>query len=310
MRLVDGWREHWLAPAPLERLALFRIVVAAVALAAFAPEAWRVHAEAEAFAQSPTASAWRPLESLTLLGGAAPSPVVVLLVGCGGGAALACACAGLASRSSAFLGALAHVWLTSAAYSFGRVHHDEVALTFALLALPLSPCGAVLSVDAWLARRRGDHGLVGVVARGAAIPMRLTQWTIAIGYAAAGGAKLVSGGWAWLDGWTLMSAFVEADLPLGRALAAHLWLCRALSIAVIALQVGFPLVLRFPAAACVFLPSAWCFHVVSWFALGTGSYATLWSLYVAFLPLERLSEARRRRVPSGAPREAPQLAQR
>jgi hypothetical protein len=287
---VERWLASWFAPASLARLAIFRIGVASIALVDVVPTTRAVLAESRGFATVPSADAWRPIELLALFGGERPAASTLLAVGVVAVLALSAAFVGVFSRTACLVGALAHTWLEAVSYSYGRVHHDEVALTFALLCLPLAPCGAVLSFDAWFARRRGRAtAQIDASARHAALPLRMTQLTIAIGYAAAGGSKLASSGVEWLNGWTLMSSFVHADFALGRALGSNLLLCRVLSWSVVLLQLGFPLVLWRPRLARFFLPAMLAFHLVSWFTLGTGSYATLWLLYIAFLPLERLA---------------------
>jgi hypothetical protein len=287
VRLLERWRAFWFAETPLVRLALFRIVVLALALADLIAYSHTALGDAQAVANGVQSKVWRPIYAFELLGlapidlGAARLVYACALVATGAGLV------GAATRLALPLAALASLYWTGLVYSFGKPHHDKVALAFALLALACSPCGARLSLDAWLWRRRG-RAPGPETSPFAGLPLRVTQVTIALGYCAAGLTKLARAGLEWANGYTLMATMMKYDNLASAWLSSHLELCRATSIVTLLTQATFPVVLVWPAARWYYLPASVAFHLATWWTMDTGPYITLWLLLVAFLPLERV----------------------
>lgn len=282
----------WLGPAPLTRLAVFRILILgllALDLHASAPRAFLHAASVDAGGPAP----WNPIFLFELLGieplgtDAAWMLYRVGLLSCLLGAL------GLFSRASTLVAFLVSLFWTAYVYSQGKAHHDKVALTFALSALPLAPSGARLSLDAWLARvrrvRRGaDPFEVTVLGDFAALPLQLTRWTAALGYFFAGASKLYLSGLDWTNGYSLMAIMMHHDNTWSAALSRSPELCRWMSLAVLLFQVSFPLALFSVRARWLYLPAAVGFHLGTWQTMDTGPYMTLWFTLIAFLPLERI----------------------
>ena len=201
--------------------------------------------------------------------------------------ALGAGLVGLFTRVAAPLAALSSLYWTGLVYSFGKPHHDKVALAFALLALAFSPCGARLSVDAWLRRRRTGTRPPRT-SPFAGLPMRVTQITIALGYCASGLTKLSIAGWDWTNGYTLMATMMKYDNVASSWLSQSVLFCRVASTVTLLTQATFPLVFVWPASRWYYLPMSVVFHLTTWWAMDTGPYITLWLLLVAFLPLERV----------------------
>jgi predicted DCC family thiol-disulfide oxidoreductase YuxK len=206
---------------------------------------------------------------------------------------------GLLSRLSCAIGLLLFLYWTGLAYSFGKPHHDKIALTFALLALPLSPLGARLSLDALIARvrragRGADPAAMPETSRFAGFPILLTQITIALGYFLAGASKLWLGGLDWMNGYTLQGIVMEHDNTWSAFFAQSRLLCRANSVGLVLTQTCFPLVFVWRPLLWYFVPAATLFHLITWKTMDTGPYMRLWLTMAAFLPLEQVPAILRR----------------
>lgn len=284
--LAARWNAYWYTPAPLARLALFRIVVSVLAMAEVLGYARVALTDASAFEAGTGTRVWTPIYAFEALGieplgaSAARNVLIAALI------ALGASALGLFTRVSTLAGAALTLFWIGLVYSFGKVHHDKVAFAFALLALAFAPCGARWSLDALLARRRGRP--VERDSQYAATALRFVQVTLAIGYCAAGLSKLLIGGVDWLNGYTLMGIVMSYDNVAARYLCSSVELCQVASIVTVATEALFPLVLFFPALRWFFLPSVVAFHVATWWTMDTGPYMSLWLLLVAFLPLERV----------------------
>ena len=93
-------------------------------------------------------------------------------------------------------------------YSQGQPHHDCIALVLGLFALPFAPVGARLSLDAVIAARLRKLPPLDT-APWAALPLRFTQCTAALGYFFAGASKLAIGGLTWLNGYSLQAIMLH-----------------------------------------------------------------------------------------------------
>lgn len=227
---------------------------------------------------------WTPLLFVQLLGiepvGTAAANALLL----GGTTALLAGMLGIASRLACALGAVAFFWTTGLAYSFGKPHHDKVALAFGLLALPFAPVGAAGSLDAWWRRRRRQSLPSSVPG----LPIALVQFTLAVGYGGAGLAKLLLGGPEWFNGYTLQGIMLGHDGPWSRAFASSVRLSQLQSLGVVLTQAAFPLVFVWPWTRWFFLPAATAFHLLTWQTMDTGPYMRVWLLLWVFVPLEQV----------------------
>lgn len=286
-RTAGAWNRFWFAETPLARLAAWRILLVYLCFHDFWAYSYMIWRNAD----SPGAS-WRPLYIFEVLG---VGPVdlataqVLFVVFC-----VACVFAwiGLFTRTACFVMGLLALYWTAQVYSFGKAHHDKVAFAFALMALPLAPCGARFSVDAWLrTRRRRARGLPDYESEThplAGFPLRVTQVSIAFGYFFSGMSKLVLIGPSWANGWTLQGIMVSFDGEYTHLLVPSVTMCLVLSVLTLVVQTAFPLVFFWKASRWFFLPIAAGFHIVAWKTMETGPYMTLWLLLLCFLPLEKL----------------------
>jgi hypothetical protein len=287
--LAERWSRFWFPEdASLVRLGAFRIGVMGLCLMdviAYGSTALR---NAAAVSAGTIERPWRPIYLFEVLGfepiGHDTAQLVyVLALG-----ACALGMLGVASRVTCAIAGVLVLYWTGLAYSFGKVHHEKVALAFTVLALPLAPVGARLSIDALLRRLRGAPLSAPTTSPLAALPLRLCMVSIAIGYSASGLTKLAIAGPGWANGYSLMAHLMHYHNAWSEALCQSAAWCRLMSVVTLACQAGFPLVLLVPATRWVLLPAAVGFHVTTWFAMDTGPYMTLWFLLIAFLPLERV----------------------
>jgi uncharacterized membrane protein YphA (DoxX/SURF4 family) len=98
---------------------------------------------------------------------------------------------GLWTRPAAALSALLGTWVLGSQYLFGKVDHTFHHVIWFALLLAASPSGDALSVDAWLARRRGRPP--PGPARAYALPIRLMWLLMGVAYFFPGLYKLLSG---------------------------------------------------------------------------------------------------------------------
>jgi hypothetical protein len=287
------WDRFWFADTPLARLGAFRILICGLAFFDAVQYGRAALRDAAAVSAGDVARPWQPIYLFDVLGvqplglDAAQWAVAATLI------ALGLATVGLCARVTCLLGFLGYLLLTGLVYSFGKPHHDKIALTFALLALPWAPVGARLSLDSLIARwRRAGRGEdPRVVPHGstwAAFPLRLTQVSIAIGYAFAGWSKIWIGGAEWFNGYTLQGIMMGHDNAWSAMFAQNVLWNRVSSVGLVLTQAAFPAVFFAPRLLWFFVPMATTFHLLSWATMDTGPYITLWFTMCAFLPLERV----------------------
>ena len=278
-RTPSGWERFWYAPTPLRRLALFRLAVAWLCLY-------------DAFLYDPTSLVansdrvevtWNPLVAFMLLGIPVPSAATVSALSTAYQVAVLAVLFGIRTRTACLVMALLAFWQGGLFYSLTKVRHDRVALCFATFALAFSPCGAVLSVDAWLRRGRPSPEPTSPWAMW---PIRLTQATIVIGYAAAGLTKLLHAG--WMNGYTLQGIVLGHRGAFADLAAGNVFACRLLSVVTVASELCSPLCLWLPRLGFLFVPALAGFHLGTWATMDTGPYLTLWFLLIAFVPLDRV----------------------
>jgi hypothetical protein len=221
---------------------------------------------------------------------------------------------GLRTRTSLFVFALGSWFFVSHVYSYADLHHREAPFALFLMALPFAPSGARLSVDSMLRRRRG---LAPVLKSDLALwPLRFGHVVLTMTYLSTGGTKLLSGGIAWMNGYTLQNYIlgdaINRHLPLGIWVAQHYWLCVFLSVGTIAFEVFYFVSLLVPRVAPLFFFGGVCFHIGLYYVAGHPFYQfiLLNLILLLFLDPERIPGWLRRLdaglIEGGPRRQAPQ----
>lgn len=302
--MPSAWTRFWFGPASLQRLALFRILILLLAVWDFAGYSNLVLPDAAAISDGRMPRPWNPILMFELLG---LEPIGAQLAGAihlGMWAALLAGIFGLFTRTACAVVALGMIYWTGLAYSFGKPHHDKIALVFALLALPFGPVGARLSIDRLLVlRRRAARGGSAYddpaeQQTWAGLPLRITQVTVAIGYCFAGLSKLILGGAEWMNGYTLQGIMLGHDHEWSWFFAQSRSFCQITSVVTVTAQATFPLVFLFPRLLWLYVPALTGFHLTTWMTMNTGPYMGAWFCMVAFLPLEQVPGWWRQRVRS------------
>jgi hypothetical protein len=269
-RLRAAWDAYWFKPAPLRQLALTRIIFFALFLL------WHLWHRGGGLTSYSGTDVYAPMLITRVLHGVLRLPYLVpsvqhllfqLMIFIG-----VVALVGFRTTLSTILTAVLYTYLKAEQYSHGGyVHHPDAIVALSLWALALSPCGAVLSIDA--ARRRAASGKEAAsVASGTADgsspfagwPFRFVPLFTAMAYFLAGACKLwLGGGTGWLNGDTLRYYLAQAHMDLGMRLAEHHFLTQLMSISTVMFELGFWLVLVFPSIAWVFALYGLAFHIGS-----------------------------------------------
>ena len=190
-------------------------------------------------------------------------------------------------------------------YSFGDYHHPEAIMMFALLALAISPCGRVLSVDAWLRRlwgaaQAGD--LLDKKGEFAGWAIKFIQWFFVLMYFSADFAKIVYGGPDWANGFTLQHIMAADGLRKDNSLAVWLsqwhYFVMFLQYIVLFFEATFVLAVIFPKTRWFYVPLGLFFHSSNWIVLGA-PFPQWIVLYVVFIPWAAAFKMLRERRASG-----------
>jgi hypothetical protein len=198
---------------------------------------------------------------------------------------------GLFTRPAAALATLFGVYVLGVPYLFGKIDHTLHHVVWFAALLAASPSGDALSLDAWLARRRGRPA--PGPSRAYALPLRLMWLLIGVAYFFPGLHKLRAGpAWIFSDNLRFLlyrQWFMSGELPFLRPDLVPL-LCWLAALGVIVFELSFLFLvlsprtrpwavaagLGFHAATAYFL-DIWflelsaCYVVfVDWYALARG----------------------------------------
>ncbi len=107
---------------------------------------------------------------------------------------------GLWTRFTIPLGALTYCVLGGLTRQYFYLYHQGLIVVYMLLALSFMPCGDGLSIDRWLAKRRGQPVVDTNRPTSVYGWSRYTCWVVLVlSYLASGGSKLAVVGFSWLD---------------------------------------------------------------------------------------------------------------
>jgi hypothetical protein len=247
----------WRAPAPAARLATVRVLCGAfsvIYLVARAP----VLAD---FRGLPSGR-FEPVGLAFWLSGPLPHALVWL-------SWALCTAAGVAFTlgyryrvSGPAFGAL-FLWVTSYRNSWGMIFHNDNLTVLHALVLGLSPAAAALSLDARREGARADDARYGW-------PLKLLCALTLATYLVAGLAKLRGAGLSFAEGDVLRNQIANDAMrklqigsihsPFGAWLVQYAWPFPLLGSLSLAIELGAPLALFWPALARVWALSAWAFH--------------------------------------------------
>jgi len=262
-RWIELWNTHWFPTTTMLNLAGARIVAVAGALFWFDPSlAYHINLATKNTHFTDAQPLIRLIDLLVprdVLFTSDGITVVYWLVRVAGVLALV----GLWTRPALFLFALGDWFFVSHGYSYADVHHTQAVFALFLMALPFAPSGASLSLDALLRRRR--TGVAAEATSDLAIwPLKFAHILLAMVYFSTGISKLLSGGLAWMNGYTLqnhiLSDAITRNIPLGLWVSQQHTLCILLSVGTIAFELFFFVSLFLPRTAPLFFLGGMLFH--------------------------------------------------
>ena len=164
-------------------------------------------------------------------------------------AALVLSCVGFLTRVSTAVAFAVGFYLIGVPYNFGKTDHMTALLVWTMGILALSRCGDAWSVDAWVRRRQAG---TGPPASGEyRWPVRAVWVTMATVFFAAGMAKVMQGGAAWVFSEHMEISLVQRHYDLtapppmrfGLWVAQHPWMARSMAAGSLLLELGAPLAL-------------------------------------------------------------------
>ena len=223
MSATAAWRRFWLPAVPLERLALFRVVVAGFTLLYALTEMRTMLGYGDV-----DPLFYDPIVGLRLLPMPGPTPLAfavaygLLLV------LLGLATAGAWTRASLTSSVVVMWWWYATYYSFGKIDHAVGPLVFSLAVLAIAPSGARLSVDARRRRGRPDDPQAEQVAGWA---LRMVMVFVVGVYVLSAFAKLTDTGPSWAFGPVLGFHIASAGGTLQQLLLALPWTIVAMQTA-------------------------------------------------------------------------------
>lgn len=200
------------------------------------------------------------------------------------------AAAGLFTRPAAVLSTLLTLVVLGIPQLHGKVNHGHHLVWFAIL-LATSPCGDVLSVDAWVKRRRTApapdtrYGL----------PLRFAWLLLGVVYFFPGAWKLWTGGVDWIFSdhlqhqiwhqWTTHATWEPLIDPTG-----HPWLLRLGGLGVVTFELTFFLLMFHRRTRIVALFLGLGFHLANQLTLNIG-FISLQLVYVSLIDWPRVLAA-------------------
>lgn len=280
--ILARWRRHWFEPASLTDLGVGRVVLAAIVL-------WLDGTTRFVGAAVRPGAFWEPIPLLRLVGlDTQPSHATVEWLTTLNLALLVLVLLGVFARPALALLLPLQLYLEALLNCFGKVSHGTIPVLYALLFFLLAPCDRAVAL-----RGPWERGVAGTASErmtpDARWPLELLYVELAAYYTLAGWSKLLDGGVAWADGYTLGYYLLSMGTAPGAWLAQHVGLCVALSWLVLAFELLAPLgiIRRF---------RPWAIAAAVGFNLGTWIFMNIlfWpipALFLLYVPWTRVGRA-------------------
>jgi predicted DCC family thiol-disulfide oxidoreductase YuxK len=265
--LAASWRRFWFPAVPVERVAVFRLLVTGFVAfdVTFDPlGAARIGQFDRLF--------WSPAFFARLLQLGPPPASLVTVVHVVLIMTVLLSFVGLWTRIALPVAAALYLYWLLVYVSYGSIGHGRITVATAMVALAIAPAGRAYSLDSLIARSRRaqpgrplprpervEDGLAGWA-------LRLVTVLVVVSYLSAAFTKLRTAGPGWVTGGALDAALREKGTGLGSLLVAHHLLISA-----------------FAAGALCFEATAWLLFVRgrardAWCATGFGFHLGSWLL--------------------------------
>jgi hypothetical protein len=256
---VAPHRSTWLrGPAPAERLAMVRILVATYAVVWLAGALGGLLGLLDA-----DPARWEPVGLLAALDSPPAGGVVMatLVVAFASGVAFA---AGARARVAGPVFAASFLLVATYRSSWGQIFHTDDLVVIHLIVLALAPSALAWSWDARHTGRPPPSERFGW-------PLRLMSIITVATYVLAGVAKLRTSGLDWVTGTVLRDQIAQDNLlkelfgapssPLAGPLLGHAWLFPPMAAFAVLVELGAPVALLGGRWRTAWVASAWLFHL-------------------------------------------------
>ena len=280
MTIAARWNRFWFAPAPAEDLAITRFVFAAGVFLYYLPAGMHRYGEVPRGFFQP--SALFDYLGLPVLDGASLAAIEAIWL-----LAWLAVALGFFTRSAAVAACVGSLYLLGLKNSFPRMSfHSDIPTVFMAAILAGARSGDVLSVDAWLARRRGRP--IALEAEEYGWPRQLARVFLAWMFFAAGVAKVRHSGfpeWILSDvTWISLVAanygpFVHTRPPFPNLGAALVRSSEAFATGLAAMtqitELFYPLALISRVARWILVPAMIALLVGIWVTMGALFFVTV-----------------------------------
>jgi hypothetical protein len=212
---------------------------------------------------------------------------------------------GLFTRTSWLFCAVASLYVLGIPQLSGSAFHYHHLVWFAAI-LAASPSGDALSIDAWIARRRGRHvPNAPTLAHG--VPLRFVWLLIGLVFFFPGLWKILESGADWIFSDNLRNQmyakwFQKPWLELPFRIDQHPTLLRMGALSVVVLELSFVVLVLFRRTRLAAVAGALVFHQLTAYFMDL-RFPALWMTYVVFVPWTDVVRSLRRRL--GRPVESP-----
>jgi hypothetical protein len=240
--LSARWRRWWFAPEPPDNLGLCRLLFFGLLFAYYLP------VSQGAWGSVPT-SFRNPIWLFDRLHLPILHEQPLTFVSVAWKVSLLLSCVGLLTRVSTAVAFLLGFYLIGVPYNFGKTDHMTAIVVWTMGILALSHCGDAWSIDRRL-RRRGSVVRPPPSAE-YRWPVRAVWVTMATVFFAAGMAKLIQGGPAWVFSEHMEISLVQRHYDVngvpsvtwGLWIAQHPWMARSMAAGSMLLELSAPLAL-------------------------------------------------------------------
>jgi hypothetical protein len=231
---------------------------------------------------------FRPLSFMKLFSQMPPKSAVIVCLSLGIPAAVLAA-VGLKARITLPLAWFCAVFVNCMLTSQGKVIHNDVLLLLAMFPLLLARTSDAWSLDALLARRRGqpERGGRPPVSAAYGWPVRTAMLVVALAYCIIGLHKLQYSGLAWASSdnlrWVLYTASdSQGGNDIGLFVADHPLLTHLFAWGTLFVEVGFPIVLFYPWMRWLMVPAVIGLHTGIWLTMNLNYIAWIATVVIVF----------------------------
>jgi predicted DCC family thiol-disulfide oxidoreductase YuxK len=252
---------------------------------------------------------WRPVGIVALLGLTPPPIQLLSAVSIVWKAALVLSAVGLATRASTALAAVLGTYLIGLSESFGKIHHADAILVWAMAIFAFSRCGDGFSVDSLIRAARRSDGAPRAPHGEYTWPIRMTWLVMSVIFFASGVSKLRHSGLRWVTSDALGTFFIHANYGLGASTGPALageWglrlarmplVCRSMAAVSLLFELAMPLALFSRRARRILVPGVLALQIGISLFVGP-NFLRFGFCYLFWVPWARLGNRIKEALPT------------